>query len=112
MKSSIIVCASVALWCAAIVHASAGEAIDANIKLFQFQPKTIEVKAGTMIKWTNGDDIEHSVTGGEPGKESGAFDSGFFVKGETFEQTFDKPGTYDYFCKRHNSMKGKVVVTE
>jgi len=82
----------------------------ATIKLFQFQPGNLAVKAGTTVVWTNGDDIEHSVTSGMPGKESGVFDSGFFKKGGTYSFTFTKPGTYTYFCKRHNSMKATVTV--
>ncbi len=84
----------------------------AMIKLFQFQPKEISIKAGTTIIWSNGDDIEHSVTAGAPSKESGAFDSGYFKKDGTYSFTFEKAGTFDYFCKRHPSMKGKVIVTE
>jgi amicyanin len=91
---------------------SSSHAEDAAIKLFQFQPKEISVTAGTEITWTNGDDIEHSVTAGTPGKESNAFDSRFFKKEGQFTFIFQEPGTYDYFCKRHPSMKGKVVVTE
>lgn len=86
----------------------AGQMAESQIKLFQFQPKEISVKAGTTIKWTNGDDIDHSVTS----KEQGQFDSGFFKKDGTYEFTFATPGTYEYFCKRHPSMKAKVVVTE
>ncbi|MFT3989069.1 plastocyanin/azurin family copper-binding protein [Aestuariivirga sp.] len=82
----------------------------ATIKLFQFQPGNLEVKVGTTVTWTNGDDIEHSVTSGAPGKESKVFDSGFFKKGGTYSFTFTTPGTYTYFCKRHNSMKATVTV--
>ncbi len=89
--------------------AQAGEKVDATIKLFQFQPKALEIKAGTIVEWVNGDDIEHSVTAG---KETKAFDSGFFEKNGSFSFTFTKPGTYDYFCKRHPSMKATVTVTE
>jgi plastocyanin len=112
MKSGFIVALAVSLWAAVIGYASAGGAADATIKLFQFQPKALDVKVGTTVTWTNADDIEHSVTAGEPGKESGAFDSGFFKKGGTYSFTFDKPGTYTYFCKRHNSMKATVTVSE
>ena len=53
-----------------------------------------------------------SVTAGTPGKPTGAFDSGFFAKDGSFSFTFATPGTYDYFCKRHPSMKARVTVTE
>ena len=112
MRKGTIIATAVTLWVAAIGHASAGGAEDATIKLFQYQPKAMEVKVGTTVTWTNSDDIEHSVTAGAPGKETGAFDSGFFKKGGTYSFTFDKPGNYTYFCKRHNSMKATVTVTE
>lgn len=92
-----------------VAHA---EDMPVTIKLFQFQPGEIAIKKGTTIVWSNGDDIEHSVTAGSPGKETGVFDSGFFKKDGTFSQTFSTAGTFEYFCKRHPSMKAKVVVSE
>lgn len=86
------------------------EMVDATIKLFAFNPSPLTIKAGTQVTWTNEDDIEHSVTAGTPPTASGAFDSGFFVKGESFKFTFSQPGTYSYFCMRHNSMVGVVQV--
>jgi len=97
---------------AAATASFAGDMVESQIKLFQFMPKDLSVKAGTTVTWMNGDDIDHSVTAGEPGQESGAFDSGFFKKGGTYKFTFSAPGTYTYFCKRHPSMKASVVVTE
>lgn len=104
MKTIVFAAALAAL----VSEAGAGEVTENQIKLFQFQPKELSVKAGTTVKWMNGDDIEHSVTS----KVDGQFDSGFFKKDGTYEFTFAAPGTYEYFCKRHPSMKAKVVVTE
>jgi plastocyanin len=84
----------------------------AEIKLFQFQPKEIIIKKNDTVTWTNSDDIEHSVTAGTPEKETGAFDSGYFTKGKTFTQKFEEEAFHDYYCKRHPSMKGKIVVTQ
>jgi plastocyanin len=92
--------------------AEAAGTTEAQIKLFQFQPKMLEVKAGDTVHWVNGDDIEHSVTAGTPGKASETFDSGFFKKDGNFAFTFTAPGTYEYLCKRHPSMKGVVKVSE
>jgi plastocyanin len=94
----------------ALAGAAASDPVDARIKLFRFQPGMLEVRAGTEVRWTNDDAIEHSVTGGEPESESGAFDSGFFNKGQTWSHGFDMPGTYPYFCRRHPSMRGLVTV--
>lgn len=112
MKTLGIVGTALVLWTLAIGHAAAGSAVEAKIKLFQFQPKELTVAAGTTVTWVNGDDIEHSVTAGKPGAESKAFDSGFFVKDGSFAFTFATPGTYSYFCKRHPSMKATVTVTK
>ena len=97
---------------ALISPAHAEDKAEASIKLFQFQPETITVKAGTTIEWVNGDDIGHSVTSGDPKTPGKIFDSGFFRKDGHWAFTFAKPGAYHYFCKRHPSMTGEVVVTE
>lgn len=88
----------------------AASKMDLEIKLFMFKPSPMEVKPGTTLIWTNQDAIDHSVTAGKPGSLSGAFDSDFFGQGRTFEFTFNEPGTYDYFCKRHESMVGTITV--
>jgi plastocyanin len=105
MKIQLALCAFIAM----AAPAAAAE-VKADIKLFQFQPKEIMVKPGDSITWLNGDDIEHSVTAGKPGKETKQFDSGFFTKDGTFTQAFSEAGTIEYFCKRHPSMKGKIVI--
>jgi plastocyanin len=111
MRTIAIIAGAASLWLAAIAPAMAADTM-ADIKLFQYKPKMLEVKAGTTVTWTNGDAIEHSVTAGAPGKETSAFDSGFFNKGASWSHTFSEPGTYTYFCKRHNSMKAAITVTE
>jgi len=92
--------------------AMARQQVGADIRTFRFQPKAIEVKAGTTITWTNRDAIEHSVTAGAPDAPSGDFDSGYFTQGQRYSITFDKPGEYTYFCARHKSMRGTVTVVE
>jgi plastocyanin len=81
-----------------------------DIKLFSFKPETLEIPVGTTVVWTNFDAIEHSVTNGTPEKPGSEFDSNFFTEGQTFTFTFDKPGNYPYFCKRHNSMMGEIKI--
>ena len=84
--------------------------MEIDIKLFQFEPSMIEIEAGTTIVWTNQDDIQHSVTSGTPDALTDRFDSGFFYQGETYSRTFTESGEYQYFCRRHNSMRGVVKV--
>lgn len=95
---------------ACVMPALAGDAVNVDIKLFQFKPKELVVKEGTTVTWTNGDAIEHSVTAGEPGKPSEVFDSGFFTKGGSYAHTFEAAGSFIYFCKRHPNMHAVVKV--
>jgi plastocyanin len=90
--------------------AMAGVTVEAKLQLFAFSPSQIEVGVGTTVQWTNEDDIEHSVTSGAPPEGDGVIDSGFFTKGQAYSYTFTEPGTYEYFCRRHNSMTGSVIV--
>ncbi len=83
-----------------------------KVALFRFQPGTLEVKAGTSVTWRNDDAILHTVTAGTPGAPSGEFDEELSDKGATASVTFDKPGTFAYFCARHpEAMRGTVTVT-
>lgn len=95
----------------------------------RFDPDEITIKAGATLQWSNDTAESHTVTaydGAVPqGAEyfaSGGFDDeaaarddlsgGLIKQGDTFEVTFDEPGTYEYFCIPHESsgMKGRVVV--
>jgi manganese oxidase len=81
----------------------------------KFVPDTLTVKVGTTVTWVNQDSYIHTVTSGtSPSDRSGLFDSGNVNGGKTFSFTFDKAGTYDYFCIPHFSlgMIGKIIVTE
>lgn len=81
------------------------------IKGFIFKPSPLEVKAGTEVTWTNEDQILHTVTAGVPGSPTGTFDQEMPDRGAGFSFTFDQPGSYPYFCGRHNSMTGTVIVS-
>jgi plastocyanin len=90
---------------------SAGGAMaGAMIRVFQFQPGALEVRSGTRVTWTNQDDITHTVTSGIPGSPDGRFDMKLDGKGTSGSATFTDPGLYPYFCARHPSMHGEIVV--
>jgi plastocyanin len=96
---------------AATPAGSAGGALaDATIRVFQFQPGALEVRTGTRVTWTNQDEITHTVTSGVPGSPDGRFDVTLDGKGTRGSTTFTDPGVYSYFCTRHPSMHGEVVV--
>lgn len=91
-------------------ESSGGGAAEVSASGFAFAPATIEVAAGTTVKWTNGDTVPHTVTAGEPGSPSGDFDEDL-AAGTSAEITFDEPGTFTYFCEVHPNMTGEVVVS-
>lgn len=81
-----------------------------DIKDFDYQPKTITVKKGTTVTWTNQDVAKHDAT---PDTESSDFQaSKLLAKGESYSWTFNTVGTYSYHCSPHPYMKATVVVTE
>ena len=82
-----------------------------TVKQFQFTPAELTVEAGTNVTWTNQDDILHTATSGAtPGTADGKFDGQMDGRGKSFSHVFDRPGRYPYFCNRHTSMTGTVVV--
>lgn len=89
------------------------------IQQFQFSPSTLEVPVGTTVVWTNRDDILHTVTSGTArpaglgsydAAPDGRFEGRMDGAATTFRFTFDRPGTYAYFCDRHRHMTATIVV--
>ena len=80
-----------------------------EIKDFLYDPDPSTVKAGTKIAVTNADAAPHTLTqeGGSP-----TFDSGTIKGKKSGSVTFEKAGTYKYFCVFHATMKGTVTVTQ
>jgi plastocyanin len=103
--------------------ATGGSASTANTvttKLLSFGPGTLTVPAGTPVTWHGGDGIQHTVTtgmyqvGGDGLRTSEMPDGQLdqpLAQGTDVRFTFDKPGTYTYFCSIHKGMNGTVVVT-
>ncbi len=90
---------------AATTVAPAAGATDVGIMDFAFAPETVTVKVGSVVTWTNGDGVAHSVKSSD-----GTFVSGNLEQGQSFSATFATAGTFAYICGIHNSMTGTVVV--
>jgi plastocyanin len=88
----------------AVAQAAPGE-VEVKIDNFSFGPQSLSVSPGTKVTWKNRDDIPHTVVSTE-----GVFKSRVLDTDETFSFTFDKPGTYPYFCSIHAKMTGQVLV--
>jgi plastocyanin len=77
-----------------------------NIEGFKFGPAKLAIDKGMQVLWTNEDDSPHqiAVTTGTITR------SPVLAKGQRHVQTFATPGTYDYSCALHPSMKGQLEV--
>jgi len=77
-----------------------------RIANLSFGAKELHVRAGTRVRWINGDpQLQHSVTA-----DDGSFDSGLIDPGQAFERIFEKAGDYPYHCTPHPFMQGHVIV--
>jgi plastocyanin len=82
-------------------------AVGASVKIdnFSFGPADVKIPVGTMVTWTNRDDVPHVVA-----SEDKLFKSKPLDTDDHFSFTFTKPGTYVYYCSIHPKMTAKVVV--
>ncbi len=78
-----------------------------------FVTQTIEIAAGTEVRWENRGRNEHDVLPVDAGQDWGA-DNDVFHPGDEYARVFDTPGTYPYYCSIHGTptagMIGTIVV--
>lgn len=79
--------------------------LEIEIKNFTFTPNRLVVQQGDTITWTNRDFVRHDITAAD---KSWKVDT--ILSRATGSFTAAKPGTFDYICSRHPSMKGTIVV--
>ena len=70
-----------------------------------FDPNPVTINQGDTVTWTNKDFGIHTVT-----ENQELFSSKDLRPDQTFEYTFDSAGTFDYHCKLHPTMTGKIIV--
>lgn len=101
-------CLALPLWLALVPAAfAAGAAETVQIENFTFTPAELSVKAGTTVTWVNHDDIPHLVAATDKTFRSPPLDTD-----DQFSFTFEKPGTFSYFCALHPRMTGTIIVTQ
>ena len=86
---------------------TSGQYVD--IADFKFSPAKISIKKGTKVIWTNNDKAPHTVTADNINIGP---NSGVLQQNEIYSYTFDKIGTFTYYCKIHPSMRATVEVVE
>jgi plastocyanin len=88
-----------------MANAQSAATVEVKIDNFSFGPQALTVPIGATVTWTNRDDIPHTVVSND-----GVFKSKVRDTDEKFSYTFDKAGTYSYYCSLHPKMVGKIVV--
>jgi plastocyanin/uncharacterized membrane protein YozB (DUF420 family) len=86
------------------------EKVTVKISNFQFEPKELTIKAGTVVEWIDSGG-RHTVEA-----DDGAFKSETLTAGGKFEHRFESPGVYAYYCTFHGDkhgqdMAGTITVT-
>ena len=88
--------------------ASGGEgATKAEMRTMMFSPKRLEIAPGTTVRWTNNDQLVHTITA-----DDGSWDSGPIEPGKSWSRTFTQPGEFAFHCTPHPFMKAVVVVRQ
>src|SRR5947209_6230490 len=85
--------------------------VTVKISNFQFTPKEVTIPAGATVEWID-ETGRHTVEA-----DDSSFKSDTLSAGGKYEHTFDKPGSYPYFCGFHGDkhgvdMAGVITVTE
>ena len=107
LQATALAASGVLMWVVAdmakAVPAPAAAAV--TIGNFTFKAPVTTVKVGTIVTWTNADDIPHTVV-----SNAGIFKSKVLDTNDHFTFTFAKPGQFGYFCSLHPHMTGTIVV--
>lgn len=91
------------LGAAAIAVAAQAETIQVTVDRLVYTPAEVDAKVGDEIEWINKDGLVHTATvkgGWEvnlPAKKSGRL-------------LLQEPGSFDYICRYHPNMKGRITV--
>jgi plastocyanin len=81
-----------------------------TVKDFAFEPAAVTVASGTTVVWKFEGDHPHTST--SDGGSAMPWDSTFKYRGDTYQLTFDRAGTFGYHCRIHPRMTGVVTVVD
>ena len=106
-QGAVLVVGALMMSAASVVSKAAPAPLAAFVQIgnFTFKAPVVTVKPGTVVTWTNADDIPHTVV-----SKDGIFRSKVIDSGEHFSFTFAKSGQFGYFCSLHPHMTGTIIV--
>ena len=86
--------------------ASGGKILPVKMKDILFVPEKVTARVGQSVRWTNQDDVQHTVKA----SKGADFESKTLSKGDTYVAKLTKAGTIDYVCTIHPSQRGTITV--
>ena len=100
---------------------ASGDGVPVGTALLAFDPKEVRITKGQTVTWVGGDNITHVLVEGEykvgdnglrtEETDDKAFNLRLTKKDQKVSHTYDKPGTFTYYCTIHKGMNGTVVVS-
>ena len=78
-----------------------------------YSASPVTVKVGEAVEWINKDVVDHTATEKNALKDAAAKDALWNVSvapGRSATVVMKKRGTFDYFCRYHPNMTGRIVV--
>jgi plastocyanin len=104
---------------AGLLGAASADAANRRVGIghYQWSLPQMHLNLGEHVTWYwVGPDTLHSVTGTSPNDAGWDSDPGESTPrhdlGDTYQLTFNQPGTYTFQCKLHSSVRGSVVVSD
>jgi len=85
------------------------ETVKVEVSDSGYSPAEITIKVGDTVSWVNTGYNSHTITTTEKYLEGKSVDL-IVGANQIVTKTFDKAGTYEYYCKVHPNIKGKVIV--
>jgi plastocyanin len=76
------------------------------IKNFAFNPPTMTVTAGSIVRWVNQDSAPHRIMFSDK-REAG---SDVLSPSQSYSKKFDLAGRFSYYCTIHPDMTGTIIV--
>lgn len=82
--------------------------VEIDIKDFAFTPKSLRIRKGTTITWTNRDVVAHNAYS----DDSIGPKTRLLNQNESASYTFNTAGKIKYYCQPHPSMQASIEVVD
>jgi plastocyanin len=87
--------------------AAGGKTVHVVMRDILFVPDKVTARVGQTVRWTNEDDVAHTVKAEKGAKFAS---KGPLSKGDTYEVKLSNPGTIGYVCTIHPNQHGTITV--